>query len=494
MNITECLAFDDVLIKPCYTQIRSRTVPTTVSMVAGLKLQIPIISSPMDTVTESAMAIAMAKCGGIGIIHRFMDVSSQVLNIKEILDAESEIKIEIPKIPAVGVGKEELERFKALLREVPLDAVAIDVANGHSSYMREMIQEIKSLSPNIKIIAGNVATGEGFLHLAESGADAVRVGIGGGCFTPGSQVLTEGSMKSIEDISIGDVVMTHTGGWRKVINTMSFDRDEDIVSINGIECTKNHEFYVVKTSDLHLITPDNIHQYAFWVEAEHLDGEKHLLTEVGTFSLVEIKHKSYKHYSGKVYDLTVEGDHSYSVSGIIVHNSICKTRIQTAIGAPTLHSVFESNEVRSANSKYSNVSIIADGGIRYPADFVKSLAAGADAIICGRILASSLEAPGEKIWNEETQSFKKKYRGMASSESQQEKRGGLKPSTCAEGVSTYLPVSGEVSEVIYEFAGGLRSGMTYVNASNIKDLRNNARFIKITQSGLSESHAFGTKL
>jgi IMP dehydrogenase len=232
MNITECLAFDDVLIKPCYTQIRSRTVPTTVSMVAGLKLRIPIISSPMDTVTESAMAIAMAKCGGIGIIHRFMDVSSQILNIKEILNEESETKIEIPKIPAVGVGREELERFKSLLREVPLDAVAIDVANGHSSYMKEMIQDIKSISPNIKIIAGNVATGEGFLYLAESGADAVRVGIGGGCFTPGSQVLTEGKLKSIEDVSIGDVVMTHTGTWKKVINTLSFERDEEIVSIN----------------------------------------------------------------------------------------------------------------------------------------------------------------------------------------------------------------------------------------------------------------------
>lgn len=497
MNITECLAFDDVLIKPCYTQIRSRTVPVTVSTVAGMKLRIPIISSPMDTVTESAMAIAMAKCGGIGIVHRFMDVSSQISNIKDILRAESETKIDIAKIPAIGIGKEELERFKSLSREVPLDAVAIDVANGHSSYMREMISDIKSISPNIKIIAGNVATGEGFLYLAESGADAVRVGIGGGCFVPGAKVLTKGGYKSIEDISIGDAVQTHTGSWKSVIDTMKFDRDEEIVSINGIECTKNHEFYVVKKSDQRLTDDQNIHQYAFWIEAEHLDRQDHLLIELIAdmkFKLVEINSKESKHYSGPVHDLTVEEDHSYNVNGIVVHNSICKTRIQTAMGAPTLHSVFESSEIRSQNPKYSNVGIIADGGIRYPADFVKSLAAGADAIICGRILASSLEAPGEKIWDEETQSFKKKYRGMASSELQQEKRGGLKPSTCAEGVSTYVPVSGEVSEVIYEFAGGLRSGMTYVNASSIEELRRNSRFIKITQSGLSESHAFGTKI
>lgn len=280
MIIREALAFDDVLLVPCYTEVRSRSIPDLSSYVAGIKLTTPIISSPMDTVTEADMAITVGKMGGMGIIHRFMSPAEQIDNLRAIEREERASQTSIPKVFAIGVGKEEISRFKEVYQSVPVDAVAIDVANGHSSYMRDMIHQVRDIAPDIQIIAGNVATGEGFMHLAESGANAVRIGIGGGCFVPGSMVLTKDGYKTIESVSIGDLVLTHTGSWKSVINTMTFDRDEEIVSINDINCTKNHEFYVVNKADASLITENNIHQYAFWIEAENLNKEDHLLIEL----------------------------------------------------------------------------------------------------------------------------------------------------------------------------------------------------------------------
>lgn len=281
MNIAEALAFDDVLLVPTYTEIRSRTVPKLSTEIAGVNLSIPMISSPMDTITESRMAIEMGLSGGMGIIHRFMSISEQIDNVRSILRVEESKKKEIPKVAAIGLGSEEIVRFKELWSSVPLDAVLIDVANGHTSYMTDGLGRIKDIAPDMKIIAGNVATGEGFYYLGNTGmVDAVRVGIGGGCFVPGSMVLTKEGYRPIELVSIGDMVMTHTGLWKAVVNTMTFDRDEEIIAINNIKCTKNHEFYVVKRADSLIVNEDNIHQYAFWIEAEHLNKDEHLLIEL----------------------------------------------------------------------------------------------------------------------------------------------------------------------------------------------------------------------
>jgi len=204
------------------------------------------------------------------------------------------------------------------------------------------------------------------------------------------------------------------------------------------------------------------------------------------FKLVEIKSKTYKHYTGVVHDLTVEEDHSYNVNKIIVHNSICKTRIQTGVGIPTLSSVLDCS-ISEYNKNFESVSIIADGGIRYPGDLAKSIAAGASAVILGRVLAGSPEAPGMIIGD------KKIYRGMASSDAQIDGRGGLKKGTCAEGVSTTIDITGSVDGILEEFRGGLVSSMTYLNARSLYEFRRNAKFVRITSAGMDESHAFGTK-
>ncbi|NBU98794.1 MAG: hypothetical protein EBS19_11395 [Spirochaetia bacterium] len=291
-NIPTYFSFDDIMIVPTYSEIKSRSEPITKTKVGSITLDLPIISSPMDTVTEYNMALAMSKAGGMGLIHRFMSPKEQGIMLNMIFN-HMEKSISEDQVltntfgtvgAAIGVGESEFERLQTIIdisgRE-RFTTLAIDVANGFSSYMKEMIDRVRSsYGEKINIIAGNIATGEGYDFLAKAGANAIRGGIGGGCFVPGTMVITNNGPKPIESIIIGDLVRTHTGSWKEVVHTMEFNRDEEIVSINEIECTKNHEFYVVKKSDATLITEDNIHNYAFWVEADHLDMDQHFLVEL----------------------------------------------------------------------------------------------------------------------------------------------------------------------------------------------------------------------
>ncbi len=351
-KIKEALAFDDILLEPEYSEVLSRLDPNldTSTIIGGVNLEIPLISSPMDTVTESAMAIAIGKLGGMGVIHRFNSVLEQFNIIERIIDENDEYHLSIPVVPAIGVTEEEKKRFTLLIEEFGDDItmVSVDVANGHHLLMREMIKFIRSVHPTIPIMAGNVATGSGFKFLADLGVNAVRVGIGGG--------------------------------------------------------------------------------------------------------------------------------------------SICKTRIQTGFGVPTLASVLDCAELKA---DYPETSLIADGGIRYPSDLVKSLVAGADAIIAGGLFAGTKESPGKVIQTNDGQSWKN-YRGMASSAVQEERRGGMKPGSVAEGVSQLVPYKGPVDQVIHEFIGGLRAGMSMGNAYTIKDLRK-IKMMRITEAGITESHAHGTR-
>ena len=350
------LSFDDVLLIPRYSDIESRLHPD-ISVSIGntndyMSLSVPIISSPMDTVTGHKMAIELGSRGSVGIVHRFMSKEDHLKELENVCSSREKFGKHFPLVVAIGVGKGEKVRFKYLFSQLgkEINWIAIDIANGFSSLMKEMIHFVREYT-SLPILAGNVATGEGFCFLAEAGANAIRVGIGGG--------------------------------------------------------------------------------------------------------------------------------------------SICKTRLMTGFGVPTLASVADCYSAReSLSNPLSKVSIIADGGIRFPSDLVKSLAAGADSIMVGGIFAGTIEAPGDTL-NINGREMKI-YRGMASKEVQDDRKGGLRPGTCAEGVSTYVPVKGKAYYVLEEFSGGLRSAMTYANARTVTELREGAKFIEITRAGLEESHAFGT--
>ncbi len=338
----ETLSFDDVLLVPRYSNILSRSEVDTRTVLSNNKktfsLSIPIISANMDTVTESEMAIVMAKMGGLGIIHRFNQIHQQVAEVKKVKEQKLIVGA------AVGVKDGELERIKSLV-EAGVDLLALDIAHGHSKYAIEKVKVIKKDFPSVFVVAGNVATAEGFKDLVDAGADAVKVGIGAG--------------------------------------------------------------------------------------------------------------------------------------------SICTTRIVTGFGIPQISAIMNCAPV----AKRTKVSLISDGGIKSSGDIVKALAAGADAVMMGNVLAGTDEAPG-KLITIDGKKFKS-YRGMASLQANLDRPDTKqnKDEIIEEGVSAYVPYKGSAEDIVKKMIGGMRSGLSYAGARNIKELHDNAMFVKITQAGLRESNA-----
>lgn len=270
--VGETASFDDVLLQPKYSEIESRSqIDISNYLDEYTYLRLPVISSPMDTVTETNMATAISSSGGLGVIHRYNTIEEQVELAKSV---KGHVAV------AIGVTGDYEERADSLVK-AGCRILCLDVAHGHHLLVRKALKKLrKKFGNKVHLMAGNVATLEAFNDLADWGADSIRVGIGGGCFTAGTLVNTANGLKPIEQIEVGEEVYTHTGCLQKVTDTLVFDRDENITVINGIESTNNHEYYVVNKEDADKVNDDNIHNYAHWVEAAHLDPQRHLLIEI----------------------------------------------------------------------------------------------------------------------------------------------------------------------------------------------------------------------
>ncbi len=337
-NRGRALTYDDVLIVPAKSDIRSRRAPDLSSrLTKKLRINMPFVSANMDTVTEAPMAIAMAKLGGVGILHRFMPIAEQIRQVREVRESGAVIVG-----ASVGVNGEGHAHVKALV-EAGIDVLTLDIAHGHSIQMLEMLKWVKDTYPDLEVIAGNIATPQGVDDLVEAGAGAVKVGIGPG--------------------------------------------------------------------------------------------------------------------------------------------SMCTTRIITGCGVPQLTAIALCVEA----ARKHDIPVIADGGVKYSGDIVKAFAAGAETVMLGSLLAGTIETPGE-IHN-----GRKVYRGMASRAAQNSWRGGVPDGMAPEGESTSIPVKGHVADVLNELAGGLRSGMSYVNAGTVAELGEKALFVEMTGQGFSESCAHGLK-
>lgn len=325
-------SFDDVLLVPKKSTISSRSEIDISADMPNAKFTLPIISAPMDTVTSSDMATAMNEAGGFGVIHRYNSISEQCKLV------QSALEFGATKVAAaVGVGEDLIPRAESLV-SAGVFSLCIDVAHGHHSNVEAAIKNIKSaFGEGVDVIAGNVATVEAALDLEDWGADAIRIGVGGG--------------------------------------------------------------------------------------------------------------------------------------------SICSTRIQTGHGIPTLHSVL------ICAKSLKRARLIADGGIKNAGDIVKALAAGADFVMLGSILAGTVESPGQVFTNVEGERYKA-YRGMASREAQMDWRGRT---SSLEGISTTIPFKGPVDNILQDLSQNIRSGLSYSGARNIKELRSMATFIRQTQSGQKES-------
>lgn len=289
----ETYTYDDVQLVPMYSDIQSRNhVNLETRLSKNYNLKIPYVASPMDTVCELEMAEKMASLGGVGCIHRFMSIEEQCNQIRQLQgflynNRNDEIyrvwqETTKPIMAAIGVGESGYERGSKLV-ENGCNVLLIDVAHGHHKKVKDLISKLKTFRKNYKrpfdIIAGNIATSQAAEDLIKWGADGLRVGIGGGCFTPEMEVRTKDGLKLIKDVEIGDEVYTHTGELKPVINKFEYDDYDEVYDIDGIEATGNHKFYVVHQSKSDLVDDGNIHEYAEWVKAEDLTDE-YLLIEL----------------------------------------------------------------------------------------------------------------------------------------------------------------------------------------------------------------------
>jgi IMP dehydrogenase len=276
------LTFDDVQLLPQFSKINSRNVCSlSTRLTKQYTINIPILASPMDTICDSRMAISMMDLGGAGIVHRFLSIEDQCEEINTIvIHREKNYKQEEwhnkPIIAAIGITGDYVERA-TYLAESGVDIILLDVAHGHHSLMEDALHilknSIKNIYPGIDIIAGNVATAEAAEDLCNWGADALRCGIGGGCFTPDMEVRTESGNKKISEITTKDRVYTHTGELKPVTGIISYNKEEELSVINGIECTKNHQFYVVHKKYKNEITEENIKEFAIWLAAGDLTDD-----------------------------------------------------------------------------------------------------------------------------------------------------------------------------------------------------------------------------
>jgi len=356
------LTFDDVLLYPGYSDFKRSDIVLKTRITKQVQLSIPFVSSPMDTVTESELAIALAKLGGIGIIHRNLSIENQAKEVEKVK------KLKLLVGAAIGAEGYE-ERIRELVAG-GVDVVVVDSAHGYAKTVIEAIRNLKSTYPKLQVIGGNIATKEGALALIKAGADGLRVGMGPG--------------------------------------------------------------------------------------------------------------------------------------------AICTTRIVSGMGVPQMTALFEI----AAVAKKNNVPIIADGGVSYSGDMVKALGAGASALMMGSFFASAKESPGEKtlltkehvplrfkdiLRIEQKEYWFKSYRGMGSvgamqqgakikSEGEYHGKSYSDRTLVAEGVEGLVPVKGTVQELLDQAIGGIKSGMYYVGARTIDELHQKAKFIRISQASLKESH------
>ena len=355
--IKEGYTFDDLLLVPAHSMVVPAHVDLSTQLTPRLRLKLPILSAAMDTVTEAAMASALAKAGGLGILHKNMSIEAQAAMVRAVkstaVDHPSTAAVDdqgrLLVGAAVGVSSETMDRVKALV-DAEVDVIAVDSAHGHSQGVIATIAALHAAFPTLTLIGGNIVTAEAAHDLIKAGASILKVGVGPG--------------------------------------------------------------------------------------------------------------------------------------------SICTTRIVAGVGVPQITAVNDVYQV----AKAAGVSVIADGGIKFSGDIVKALAAGADAVMLGGLLAGCEETPGDVIdvYGKKV----KTYMGMGSLTAMQKGssdryfQGGQKELSklVPEGIEATVPYKGPIADVLYQMMGGLRSGMGYCGCANLSDLKTKARFVKITNAGLNESH------
>lgn len=465
----EGLTYDDVLLIPSYSDIMPRNVDISSFFSKNIKMNIPIISAAMDTVTESKMAIAIAQEGGIGVLHKNMSIETQALEVKKVKRAENGIIID----PIVLNAEATVGDARNLMNENNIGG--IPVVNKHHQLVGIVTNRDLRFEKDLEKPVDKVMTKEGLITTTEL-TDLEKA----------ADILQEYKIEKLPVI----------GKNNTLVGLITY---KDIIKIKAKPNACKDARGRLRVAAAVGIADDTLervqalaHQQVDAIVIDTAHGHSK-----GVLEMAKTIKKQFPEMELVVGNIgTVEAAKALEKIGVdavkvgIGPGSICTTRIIAGIGIPQLTAILQVSKAL----KGSGIPVIADGGIRYTGDIVKAIAAGAYSVMAGSLFAGVDESPGETIIFEGRKY--KTYRGMGSIEAMQK---GSKDryfqdmeedikKLIPEGIVGRVPSKGSLTEVIHQFIGGLRSGMGYTGSKNIRELQNNTRFIKITTAGITESH------
>lgn len=465
----EGLTFDDVLLVPAYSQILPREVNISTQLTKTITLQVPMLSAAMDTVTEASLAIALAREGGLGILHKNMSIDKQADQVRKVKRSENGLILDpITLSPDATIGE-----ALRLMKENKIGGIPIvDAAH---KLLGILTNRDLRFETNFKGKVSTVMTKENLITAPE-GTDLKKAEL----------IFKKNKIEKLPVVNKSGVLI-------------------GLVTFSDILKLKSHPHAVKDTFGRLLvgagvgITSDTLQRvealYQVGVDVICLDSAHgHTKGVIDTLKNIKKKYKHLQVIAGNVG--TGAGAKALADAGAdavkvgIGPGSICTTRIVAGTGVPQITAVMEA----AAALKNKNVGIISDGGIRYTGDMVKALAAGASCVMMGNVFAGTEESPGETIIYE-GRKFKQ-YRGMGSLGAMaqgssdryfQDVEDDIKKFV-PEGIEGRVAFKGNLHEVVHQYTGGLRAGMGYCGAKDIKELQK-ATFVKITNAGMRESHA-----
>lgn len=463
----EGLTFDDVLLVPAYSEVLPREVSVKSRFSRNITLNIPIVSAAMDTVTEAPMAIAIAREGGIGVIHKNMSIAEQAAQVRRVKRAENGMIYD----PVTITGEQTVGDALALMRENKIGGIpVIDqnrllvgiVTNRDLRFQKDMTRRIDE-----------VMTSENLVTITNPEAEDVADVLLRNKIEKLPVVDAEGHLVGLITYKDLTKVQDHPNACKDSKGRLR------VAAGVGVTADSMERVDALVAESVDAVVLDSAHGHSKNIVAllkRIKEKYPHLDVVVGNIATAEAARY-----------LAENGADGIKVG--IGPGSICTTRIIAGVGVPQLTAIFD---VASA-VKDMDVAVIADGGLRYSGDIVKALAAGGDCVMCGSMFAGTEEAPGETIiYN--GRKFKT-YRGMGSIDAM--KAGStdryFQDSTTAtnklvpEGIVGRVPFKGSLNETVYQLIGGIRSGMGYCGAKDLATLRT-ARFIRVTASGVIENH------
>lgn len=465
------LTFDDVLLVPKRSSIRSRSaVDTSTWLVRGIRMAIPIISANMDTVTEAPMAIVMAQTGGLGVIHRFMSIEHQAEAVRRVKRSESFV-VENPITIRADATLEEARN-----KMVETDVGGLVVTDENGRLLGLLTTRDILLAPSRIILVKEVMTPRQRLVIAPANEplDAARLALH-------AHRIEKLPLVDEENRVVGLITAQDIIKLQEHPNATKDSKGHLRVGVAvGVRSPDVERAKICVQAGADVVVVDIAHGHAVHV-IEMVRALKQALPEVtviaGNIATAQA-----------VRDLVLAGADAVKVG--VGAGSICTTRIITGFGVPQLTAIMECAQV----GQELGVPIIADGGVRTSGDLTKALAAGASTVMLGSLLAGTDESPGASVVRN-SRRFKV-VRGMASlsaniARKEIEKLGEVDPdeweSIVPEGVEALVPHRGSVADILYQLVGGLRSGMSYAGAATIEELWQNSEFIRITPAGEKES-------